>query len=330
MPNQPSSGQIATVTGTIGTDRLGAVLMHEHLTTEFDGWRADPNLGPFKPADALAIAVDRVEEMKAAGIDSMVDPCPIDLGRDIEFGAEVAGRTNFNIVMATGLYLDNMAGPHWKFAAGLEGPQYLADVFIRELTEGVGDTDLRAGIIKVATGSKRITRYEQKVFEAAAIASNATGAPITTHTDRGLLGDEQQALLVSHGVPPHRIIIGHSCASGDPDYHARIARAGSYLGFDRFGLQRERPDDERVDALCKSIDNGFDDRIVVSQDTVFCWPSKPPSYKLEPTWHVLRFVREIAPLLKARGVTDAQLERLLVENPRRYFDDVPIRIAPTP
>src|SRR5262249_15459752 len=145
-----------------------------HLTSEFGGWRADPNLRPLPPADALAIAVDRVEEMKAAGIDSMIDPCPIDLGRGIEVGAEVAQRTNFNTVMATGLYLDNMAGAHWKFTAALEGPQYLADVFIRELTDGVGDTDLRAGIIKVATGSRRITRYEQMVFEAAAIASNAT------------------------------------------------------------------------------------------------------------------------------------------------------------
>jgi phosphotriesterase-related protein len=211
--------------------------------------------------------------------------------------------------------------------AGVEGPQYLADVFIRELTEGVGDTDLRAGIIKVATGSRRITGYERIVFQAAAIASNATGAPITTHTDRGLLGDEQQKLLVSYGVPPHRIIIGHSCASGDPEYHARIARAGSYLGFDRFGLERERLDDERVDALCKAIEGGFDDRIVVSQDTVFCWPSKPAGFEVEPTWHVLRFVREIAPQLKARGVTDAQLEKLLVDNPRRYFDDVPLPIS---
>jgi phosphotriesterase-related protein len=326
MPTQASSRQVVTVTGTVGTDRLGKVLMHEHLTTEFGGWRADPNLRPFTPGDALGLAVDRVEEMKAAGISSMVDPCPIDLGRDIEFGAEVARRTNFNIVMATGLYLDYMAGAHWKFSAGLAGPQYLADVFIKELTEGVGDTDLRAGVIKVATGPKRITRYEQMVFEAAAIASNATGAPITTHTDRGVLGDEQQALLMRHGVPPHRIIIGHSCASGDPDYHTRIARAGSYLGFDRFGILRERLDEERVDALCKAIENGFDDRIVVSQDTVFCWPSKPPSYEPDPTWHVLRFVREIAPQLKARGVTDAQLEKLLVENPRRYFDDVPLSI----
>ncbi len=324
MPNEAPTRQVATVTGTIGTDRLGKVLMHEHLTSAFGGWMADPNLRPLTPADALALAVDRVEEMKAAGIDSMLDPCPIDLGRDIEFGAEVASRTNFNIVMATGLYLDNLAGGHWKFAAGLEGPQYLADVFIRELTEGVGATDLRAGVIKVATGPKRITRYERTVFEAAAIASNETGAPITTHTDRGLMGDEQQALLVGFGVPPHRIIIGHSCGTGDHDYHSRIARAGSYLGFDRFGIERERLDDERVDALCKLLEGGFDDRVVVSQDTVFCWPSKPPSYEPEPTWHVLRFVREIAPQLKERGVTDAQLEKLLVENPRRYFDDVPI------
>jgi phosphotriesterase-related protein len=326
MTNDSASRQVTTVTGTIGTDRLGAVLMHEHLMTGFATWDVDPHFPRFVRADAVAMAVDRVEEMKSAGISSMVDPCPIDLGRDVELAAEVAGRTGFNIVMATGLYLDNMAGAHWKFIARFEGPQYLADVFIGELTEGVAGTDLRAGIIKVATGTKRVTRYERMVLEAAAIASNATGAPITTHTDRGQLGDEQQAILTAHGVPAHRIVIGHSCGTADHEYHARIARAGSYLGFDRFGIQSEQPDDVRIDALCKVIDAGFGDRVVVSQDMVFCFNGRPRALEPDATWHVLRFVREIAPRLRERGVSDEQLRALLVDNPRAYFDDVALPV----
>src|SRR5262249_53103243 len=94
-----------------------------------------------------------------------------------------------------------------------------------------GGTGIRAGIIKVATGVPAITPYERAILAAAAKASVATGAPITTHTDQGRLGDEQERILTEAGVPAHRIVIGHSCGTDDHAYHLAIARGGSYLGF---------------------------------------------------------------------------------------------------
>jgi predicted metal-dependent phosphotriesterase family hydrolase len=105
--------------------------------------------------------------------------------------------------------------------------------------------------------------YERQIFEAAAKASVATGAPITTHTDQGTVGDEQQRLLTSLGVPAHRIVIGHSCGTSNHDYHLGIARGGSYLGFDRFGLDMLRPDAERTRSLLRLIQKGVGDRVVV-------------------------------------------------------------------
>ncbi len=320
-----SSATIQTVTGPIQPDELGPTLMHEHLLIGFPGWEADTIRPSADEAERFAICVDRIEEMKALGFRSMVDPCPNDLGRDVEFIAKVAQKTGFQIICATGLYKEAEGGaPYWKFASNLGSVvEPMAELFVRELKEGVGGSGVRPGIIKVATGHGAMTDYERWIFEAAARAAVETGAPITTHTDEGSLGDVQQTVLGKEGVPAHRIVIGHSCGSADTDYHMGIARGGSYLGFDRFGLDMLQPDDERVAALARLIERGAGDRVVVSHDSVWCWRGQmfPPALEqaMTETWNPSHFSRRIIPKLKDVGVSDQQIETLLVDNPRRYF-----------
>jgi phosphotriesterase-related protein len=316
---------IQTVTGPTTPEQLGRTLMHEHLVVGYAGWEAD-TLRPGPGAEeCFSVCVDRIEEIKDLGFTAMLDPCPADLGRDVELMAKVAQKTGFQIVCATGLYKQEEGGvPYWHFRS-MFGPTVdaMAELFIKEISEGVGETGIRAGIIKVATGPGRMTDYERGVFEAAAKASVATGAPITTHTDGGSVGDVQQALLTEKGVPAHRIVIGHSCATSDHDYHMKIARGGSYLGFDRFGLDVLHPDSERVRSLARLIDGGAGDRLVVSHDSVWCWKGQPfPPEVLAPvmeTWNPTHFSRKIVPRLRDEGVSEEQIERLLVDNPRRFF-----------
>jgi phosphotriesterase-related protein len=268
-----------------------------------------------------------VEELKAAGVTTLLDPCPNDLGRDVELAAEVAARTGFQILCATGLYKEEEGGTaYWHFRKSFGSVvDALAELFEKELTEGIGATGIKAGIIKLATGHGRMSEYERQVFEAAAKASRATGAPITTHTDRGTVGDVQQRVLTELGVPAHRIIIGHSCGTSDHAYHLALARGGSYLGFDRFGLDMIHPDRERVASLMKLLQKGAGDRIVVSHDTVWCWRGTPIPKSITlagagaGSWHPLHFTRTIAPQLRERGASEAQLRALLVDNPRRFF-----------
>lgn len=317
---------IQTVTGPITPEKLGRTLMHEHVLVGYAGWEADwIRPGPSRQ-EMLARAADKLEEMKAEGITSMIDPCPADLGRDIEFIAEVAQRARFTIVAATGLYHEHEGGsPHWKMRSGFGGPQddAMAELFVAELTKGVGTSGIRPGIIKIATSAGVITDYEKTVLRAAAKASIATGAPITSHTDRGTMGPDQQKFLTGLGVPAHRIIIGHCCGSSDHEYHMAIARGGSYLGFDRFGLDIIHPDDERVSSLLKLIKAGAGSRVVVSHDTVWCWRGQPIERKLldeiEKVWTPSHFTRRIVPRLLEGGATKADIDRLLVENPRRFF-----------
>jgi phosphotriesterase-related protein len=320
------SNPIRTVTGTTTPEALGRTLMHEHMLIGYPGWEAD-SLRPGPTRDEIvAKAVDRIEEMKAEGISAMIDPCPNDLGRDVELMAEVAQRTGFQLVCATGLYKQEEGGvAYWHFRSSF-GPQVdaMTELFIREIEDGVGDTGIRAGIIKVATGPGKVTDYERTILEAAAKASIATDTPITTHTDRGTMGDEQQRILTGHGVPAHRIVIGHSCGTSDHDYHFAIAQGGSYLGFDRFGLDMIHPDDERVASVLRLLERGAGDRIVVSHDSVWCWrgtpiPDPAAFAAMEQIWNPLHFTRRIVPRLREGGANDEQIEALLVDNPRRYF-----------
>ncbi len=107
---------INTVTGTTTPEKLGRTLVHEHLLIGYPGWEADA-LRPGPSRDEMfSRCVDRIEEMKGHGITAMLDPCPNDLGRDVEFMAKVAQKTNFQIICATGLYKQSEGGkPHWHF-----------------------------------------------------------------------------------------------------------------------------------------------------------------------------------------------------------------------
>jgi len=321
-----SDMKIQTVTGTIRPDELGRTLAHEHMLIGWPGWQADTlRRGPTRD-EAIAICTDRIAEMQAHGVRSMIDPCPSDLGRDVELMAEVAARTGLNVICATGLYKEDQGGaPYWKFRAQFGATvESIAEVYIRELTDGIGDTGVRPGIIKVATGAPAITDYERMLLNAAAIASNETGAPITTHTDEGVCGDEQQKILTDHGVPAHRIIVGHSCGTDRFEYHTRILGGGSYLGFDRFGIEVLQPDERRVASLLKLLDDGWAGQIVVSHDSVWCWQGQPvPTPEAFEAamadWTPTHFFERIVPRLKDGGATDEQITMMVEENPRRFF-----------
>ncbi len=224
---------INTVTGTISTDKLGTTLMHEHLLVGWAGWELDCNAPRFDRKTALKEAVERLKELKDLGLGTFVDPCPNDIGRDVVFMAEVADASGVNVICSTGLYKEDLGStPYFKQRSVEE----IADVYATELTEGIGEAGIKAALIKCATSKDQITAYEEKCLRAAARASKRTGAPITTHTDDGTMGREQLDIFKSEGVDFSKVVIGHSCGSSDLRYHTDMLDRGTYLGFDRFGL----------------------------------------------------------------------------------------------
>lgn len=316
--------EVQTVLGPCAPRDLGLTLMHEHLLIGWPGWEADATAPRFDRSEARRRCVDRMIELKELGVSSVVDPCPIDLGRDVEFVAEVAQASGVHVVCATGLYKEEQgAGAYFKFrAAFADAVAEISDTFVKELTEGIASTGITAGIIKVATGPNQVTPYERIVLMAAAKAHKATGVPITTHTDQGTMGDEQLNILAAEGVSAHNVIIGHSCGSSDLRYHVKLLDRGAYVGFDRFGLEMLQPDRLRTAALFGLLGIGFQNQIVLSHDSVWCWRGRPlpVASDYQPKWDPRHLFKDILPTLREAGVSQSKIDTMLIDNPRRYFD----------
>ena len=317
---------INTVLGPCSANDLGVTLMHEHLLIGWPGWETDAAAPPFRRKEVLKMCIDRMHELQALGLRTFLDPCPIDLARDAEFMAEVAQATRVNIICATGLYKEDQgAPPYFKFRAQFnDAVSEMTETFVKELTDGIGSTGIKAGILKVATQAHYISPYETMVLRAAARAAKATGTRITTHTDEGTMGREQLDIFASEGIDLRRVIIGHSCGSADLRYHVDMLDRGCYLGFDRFGLEILHPDRLRTAALIGLLGIGFQNQIVLSHDSVWCWRGRPLPIAADrmPNWDPTHVFKNIVPALRDAGVPQAKIDAMLIENPRRFFGDV--------
>lgn len=314
--------QVNTVLGPIDSSALGFTLVHEHLLIGWAGWQWD-NQFTFDRAEAMARSVDRLQELKALGVRTFVDPCPMDIGRDPEFMAEASQRSGMTIIGSTGLYHEEFGIP--AYYHGLSEEQ-IAEIFVADLTEGMAHTGIKAGIIKTATTAGKVTDQEAKAHRAAGRAQVATGAPIITHTDeKGPMGLAQLDLFESRGVRMDRVAIGHSCGNGMIPYLLAVLDRGAWLSFDRFGFGISASDEVRIAALMALISTGHADRVMLSHDSVACILSRgflpPPEIaKALENWHPAHLIKNIFPRLRAIGVSDDTIRTMMVDNPRRYFE----------
>lgn len=208
------------------------------------------------------------------------------------------------------------------------GKEFIADLWVREIEQGIEGTGIRAGIIKVAT-SDPITEQEELMLRAPARTHLRTGVPVTIHTPaESRIGEEQVRILTEEGVEPHNIYVGHLNNTLDPDYHHQLARLGVWLGWDinnPFGRPILPSWQERTDYLKERLDEGLDASMMLSHDwnIVLSRIGSPgmPTREQNPGGY-LRLSRAVIPRLVASGVSQSVVDRMMVENPRRYFEGV--------
>ena len=325
--------KINTVTGTCTPQELGTTLVHEHLLIAWSGWEADSiTVKGFKRNEVLKFCVDRLQELKAHGANTFMDPCPSDLGRDVDFMAEASVKSGLRVICATGLYKEDLGGAYFKFFMPFgTGVNEIAEVYEKELTEGIGDTGIKPGFIKCATGVLKneagrphITPYEEMCLHAAGRAHKATGAPITTHTDEAMLGLEQLAIFTSEGVNPKRVIIGHSGDTANLSYHTSIMDKGAYIGCDRFGLDFILAEKLRLATVIGLCGIGYANQIVLSHDSVACFKGRSLSLtpELQPliaNWQPTHLFKNLLPKMREAGVSEEKIRTMLVDNPQRWF-----------
>ena len=318
------TGNVNTVLGPIHVAELGRTLVHEHVLIGMPGWFMDARQPAYNRSEAAKRAVDAFQELHGHGVRTVIDPCPMDLGRDVDLLAEVSQKSGINLICATGAYIEDMGIP-WTLAALTE--EQIAEGFVKEIESGVADTGIRCGVIKIATGRGKVSDYERKVLTAASIAAKATGVPIISHTEGCTCGHDQIDIATGQGVKASSLIVGHSCGADAPSYQQSLAERGSYVGFDRFGIVTEVPDEVRMKNLKALSDAGHVERILVSHDAVACFAggvggmSSLELRNILPNWEMTHLFENIFPELKRIGMTQAELDTITIDNPRRYFEE---------
>jgi phosphotriesterase-related protein len=307
---------VETARGPIATSELGPTLMHEHIVTRSPGVHENwPHL--FDRDGILRIAEGKMTDLHGRGIRTIVDLTTVDLGRDIGLIVDVARRSRVHVIVATGVWWMPQRYFH------THGVEEVAALFVRDITQGIGESGVKAAIIKCATDTAGVTPVIENILRASARAQKATGVPISTHTwAAGRSGEAQQAIFAQEGVDLRRVIIGHSGDSEDLGYLRGLMERGSTIGMDRFGLESYLPTAKRVEVLARLCAEGYAARMVLSHDAN-CWTdmlSEDAKRRTRPLWHYNHISDDILPALRKAGVKDDQIEQMLVRNPRAIFE----------
>jgi phosphotriesterase-related protein len=320
---------VDTVRGPVELDKLGTTLMHEHvfvLTADVmqnygqEWWDED---------ERVADAVAKLGKLKAAGVDTIVDPTVVGLGRYIPRVQRVNAEVDINIIAATGLYtFDHI--PHFFHYRGpgtlLGGPELMTEMFVGDIREGISGTSVKAAFLKCVVEEAGLTPDQTRVQTAICETHQETGVPITVHTNAAhQTGRLALEFYAKHNVDLAKVVIGHAGDSNDLGYLKWIMDQGASIGCDRFGLDMYNPTADRVATIVALCAQGYADRIVLGHDAA-CYmdffsgeASQQMLKAAAPNWHYRHISKDVLPALREQGVAEDQIHTMLVDNPRRYF-----------
>jgi len=308
---------INSVSGPIDTADLGFTLMHEHIIVQSPGVKE--NFPVFDRPKEIESAVRQLKDVQSRGVKTLVDLTVSDW-RDMPLVQEVVAGSGMQVIVATGIYWEV---PHYFRADSGRSIESIAELFAGDITDGIMDTGVRAGIIKCATDEPGVTPDVERILRASAKAHRATGVPISTHTHAATeVGLKQQDVFESEGVDLSRVVIGHSGDSEDIGYLTKLIERGSYIGMDRFGIEIYQATAKRVATVAKMCELGHAEKMVLSHDAAcyFNWAEPSVIERFVPNWHFNHIPDDILPALRAAAVSEEQITMMTVDNPRRIFE----------
>jgi phosphotriesterase-related protein len=324
---------VETVTGPIDVDELGTTLIHEHLVYRDEAvayhW---PHVGSVKPATAESVdaeggvfeaAVESARAVADRGVRTVCEPTGMFGGRDVEFSRRVAEETGIQLVACTGIYTYD----YLPMFFATRDADAVADLFVHDLEWGIRDTGIQAAFLKCAADEPGITENVDKLHRAVARASLRTGAPIMAHSrPASETGPRQIEIFEEEGADLARVQIAHTGDTDDLDYIERLLDKGVFIGMDRYGLDLFLPTEKRNATVLALLERGYADRMFLSQDYCASFDWYPPEVveQLEKAgaatnWSMTFVFDQVIPALREAGMTDQQLQTMLVENPKRWL-----------
>lgn len=307
---------VRTVLGDISPQQLGVTCAHEHLIID------SPLVAARWPdihLPSVTEAVAELNECAAAGVRSVIDAMPGDVGRDGRRLVEISQATGVNVIATTGMHTA-------KYYEGVEWANDPADLLARrfagEILNGMAGSTARAGIIKAATSGKDLTPREEVLFEAVGRVHRGTGAPVLTHCEGGAGAMAQIETLMSLGVPSARILLSHTDKVADRGYHREILSTGAFVEYDQSLRQRLVERADTADLVIEMWATGFGGQILLGTDGArrSLWATLGGAPGL--AWLKQGFPE----LLEERGLVHDQVEAMFVTNPAQFLAfDPPVR-----
>jgi phosphotriesterase-related protein len=310
---------INSVLGPVDTKKLGFTLMHEHVMSQGFVAQNYPELFGERFLDRI---VDGIAAAKKGGVDTIIDATTFDLGRDVSLLAEIARKTNVNIIACTGWWM-NLP----QYLAGTS-PDLYADLFVREIQEGIAGTGIKAGILKSAADYGGVTANGEIMLRSVARAHRRTQVPIMLHSYAPeQVAKRQLAILKDEGVDLKRVAVDHVNDTRDMEYITWILEQGCYIGMDRYpGLNLSAR--ARTETLKWLIDAGWADHLLLSHDfglatpLTFYPPDVKESIEKGNPYGYLYIKKVVFTQLSEMGVDEAVMNALCVNGPRNFFEGV--------
>lgn len=297
-----SNGEVQTVRGPVSAAKLGTTLMHEHILVNFTG-------AAYNPDDAFGAALPKLKEVKARGCQTLVECTPDFIGRDPALLKRLSIASGLHILTNTGYYAaakDKYVPEHaWK-----ETAEQLAQRWIGEAKSGIGSTGIRPAFVKLGVDAGPLSEIDKKLLQAGLITHRATGLRLHIHTGDGVAAKEILGLFRSSAPA---FVWVHAQNEKNRDIHIQAARAGAWIEFD--GINRNSMN-AHLDAVTEMLTAGFGARVLTSQDSGWYRPGEPGGGTFNG--YTLLF-DEFVPALRKRGISEAQIRTLLIDNPARVL-----------
>ncbi len=310
-------GKIQTVLGPIDSQTVGPIDIHDHIV-RFEGKEVD--MGSTFLMKDVNKACEELDMFYKVGGRCVVDAQPLS-GRDIKTLVEVAKNTPVHIIASTGfhqekLYYNNFWGRYLDL-------EEIVPHVIAEIEEGmelnsyesplVRRSTAKAGVCKCSTSYQVVKPEEEKWIRAAGRAHCATGVPIITHTDMGTMALELIEILVSEGVDPHNVVLGHIDRNPDLNYHIEVAKTGVFLEYDGPSRTKYYPDDVIIKLIFEMVERGYGKQLVLAGDM-----GKRVYHKVYGGGPGLEYnFKTFVPRLRREGLPESVIEDIIINNPRR-------------
>jgi phosphotriesterase-related protein len=312
---------VESVNGPIDVEELGTTLIHEHFRFRDEGAAMQwPHL--YDEQDEIEKALADARGVMSHGVKTVVDPNAMTGSRDARFSKRIADESGIQIILGTGIYTYE----HLPQVFQNRDEDAIADVFVHDIEQGIQGTEVKAAFLKTACDAPGMVPNVEKLHRAAARASKRTGVPIMAHSQPSSgTGIEQVRVFEEEGVDLNKVQIAHTGDTDDLDYIEKLLDKGVWIGMDRYGLDLFLPTDKRNATVLALLERGYVERMFLSQDYCSTLDWFPPEVQEAlratevPEWSMTMLFESVIPYLKENGMTDEQLETMMVENPKRWL-----------